>query len=244
MVEPFDPYAEAQDDLIVALDVPSSREAIEAVFELKDTVRRFKIGLELATAVGVPQIVHAIKEVNGDAEIMLDLKLHDIPNTMARAMKAARTLKVWGVTVHASADVGAIRACVDAAEGMPVIGVTVLTSLQRESCVRIYGAAPHTVVLAMAEILVEAGASHVVCSPQEVRELVDRDFGLIPITPGIRATNAPADDQARTMSTSEAIRAQKGGGHIVVGRPIMQPPQGVSRKHAALLVIEEMATAY
>lgn len=237
----LDPIAEAMDDLIYALDVPDLPTAVAHIRELDGLVFRHKIGLELATSVGTPQVVHVIKDAGEGIEIMLDLKLPDIPKTNARAMKAAAKLGVWGVTIMANAGPASIKAAVENADKARVIGVTVLTSLDEAACRRIYGVNPLTATLSFCEMLVEGGATHVVCSPLEVAEIMKRGFGLIPITPGIVTEKAGGKDQMRTLLPEEAIRAQSGGGHIVVGRVI---GDAADRREAAKALLARMASAY
>lgn len=237
--------AEAQDDLILALDVPTLPEAVQAVEQLYPLVARFKVGLELYADASPAQCQAAIDRVVEGAQIMHDLKLHDIPNTVAKAVRTLAKIGAWGATVHASGGTDMLKAAVDAGAGrVKIIGVTVLTSLDETSCKRSYGVSPSTATLAFCEMLVESGVTHVVCSPQEVAELMKRGFGLIPICPGVRPSWAAANDQKRVMTPAETIKAQNGGGHLVIGRPIMQPPGEMTRRQAAKRVLEEIAQAY
>jgi orotidine-5'-phosphate decarboxylase len=236
---------EAIDDLILALDVSELSEVIQVVEQLDGLVERFKVGLEMYTVASPAQCQNAIRSVRDKAEIMHDLKLHDIPNTVAKAVRNLAKIGAWGVTVHASGGTDMLRAAVEAAaERVKIIGVTVLTSLDEDSCKRNYGVSPSTATLAFCEMLVESGVTHVVCSPQEVAEIMKRGFGLIPICPGVRPSWAAANDQKRVMTPGEAVKAMNGGGHLVVGRPIMQPPGEMSRREAAKRVLEEIAQAY
>jgi len=236
-----DPAAEAQDDLIYGLDVPDMGEAIAHVRELDGLVYRHKVGLELTTSVGTPQAVGALKDAASRVEIMLDLKLNDIPNTMAGAMKSVAKLGVWGVTVMASSGPDSLKAAVEQAGDTRIIGVTVLTSLDEPKCKRVYGANPLTATLALCEMLVEAGVTHVVCSPLEVHAIMERKFGLIPITPGIVTETGGGKDQKRTMLPEDAIRAQNCGGHIVVSRAIRE---ATDKRAAAVKILGRMAAVY
>ncbi len=234
-------FVEAQDDLIVALDVPTIEGAVRHARTLEGLANNLKIGLELVTHIGAPRAVNTIRQANISAQIMLDLKLNDIPNTIKGAMKGVEALDVWGVTVMAGCGPDSLKAAVDHAGKTRVIGVTVLTSLDNSACRRIYGNSPLATTLAMCEMLVEAGVSHVVCSPLEVEEIMSKGFGLIPITPGIRPADGTLSDQKRVMTPSMAIKAQRGGGHIVVGRPILE---ALDPRTAAQTILEEMAAAY
>jgi orotidine-5'-phosphate decarboxylase len=212
-------FVEAQDDLIVALDVPTIEGAVRHARTLEGLATNLKIGLELVTHVGAPRAV----------------------NTVKGAMKGVEALDVWGVTVMAGCGPDSLKAAVEHAGKTRVIGVTVLTSLDNSACRRIYGNSPLATTLAMCEMLVEAGVSHVVCSPLEVEEIMSKQFGLIPITPGIRPADGTLSDQKRVMTPSMAIKAQRGGGHIVVGRPILE---ALDPRTAAQTILEEMAAAY
>jgi orotidine-5'-phosphate decarboxylase len=237
----LDPIAEAQDGLIYGLDVPTLPEAVTQIRELEGLVYRHKIGLELTTSVGVPLAVNALKDAASHTEIMLDLKLNDIPNTMKGAMKAVARLGVWGVTVMTSVGLDSLKAAVDHSGDTRVIGVTILTSIDAAMCKRVYGVNPLTATLLLCEMLVEAGATHVVCSPLEVGEIMKRGFDLIPITPGIVTEKGGGKDQKRTMLPEEAVRAQNGGGHIVVSRAIREADD---RRAAAKTILARMASAY
>ncbi len=225
--------AEAQDDLILALDVSDLSEAASAAEQLEGLVDRFKVGLELYTIASPAQCQNAIRNVRDKVEIMHDLKLHDIPNTVAKAVRNLAKIGAWGVTVHASGGTDMLKAAVEAAAGrVNIIGVTVLTSLNESMCERIYGVTPLTATLSLCEILVEAGVSHVVCSPQEVGQILGRGFELVPICPGVRPTWAAANDQARAMTPGETIRAMNGGGHLVVDHATAKRPFPTRSRHA------------
>jgi orotidine-5'-phosphate decarboxylase len=217
------------DRLLVALDVESAARAIDLADRLRDTGCGFKIGSRLFTAEG-PGVVTALAG-RGD-RVFLDLKFHDIPNTVATAIGAACELGVWMVNVHASGGTRMMRGAMDAARefaartGRPaplVIAVTVLTSLSdaalAETGVR---ATAMDQVLALARLARDAGLDGVVASPRET-EAIRRACGpgFTIVTPGIRGGEAaaPKDDQERTMSPREAIAA--GASYIVVGRPII-----------------------
>ncbi len=208
--------------IIVALDLPTSEAAISLARELGSPGAFFKIGLQLFTAAG-PEIVRAVRDLGG--RIFLDLKLHDIPNTVGRAVESASSLGVKMLTIHLCGGRAMIEAAVGAAApGMLLLGVTVLTSLD-ETILREAGVdAPiEKQVLRLAQLGAESGIGGVVASPLELAPL-RRAHGsnLKFVTPGIRPQGAAADDQKRTLTPAEALRA--GADFLVIGRPITAAP--------------------
>ena len=217
------------DQILVALDVESRDRAIELADTLRGAVGGFKIGSRLFTAEG-PAIVRALTD-RGD-RVFLDLKYHDIPNTVATAVAAATELGVWMVNVHAAGGTAMMRAARAAAHETAakrnaapplVIAVTVLTSLNQAALTDI-GIAIELMdqVLRLAELTKEAGLDGVVASPREtaaIRRRCGAAFAIV--TPGIRggAADAAKGDQERTMSPAEAVAA--GASYLVVGRPII-----------------------
>ena len=206
------------DKIIVALDVPTKEKALGLVKQLRDRISFFKIGLQLYTAEG-PEIVRAVLATG--AKVWLDIKLHDIPNTVARAVESASHLGVHMLTIHLSGGSEMIRAAIAArANNMLLLGVTVLTSAT-EQTLREVGI-PGTVedqVLRLAKLGVEAGIDGVVASPHEIRKLRTEFGNKIKIAvQGIRPTWAEPGDQKRFMTPSEALEA--GADYIGIGRPI------------------------
>lgn len=214
---------EPRDRLIVALDVASLGEAATLLDRLEGVVSTFKVGSQLFTAAG-PSAVELVRKRGG--RVFLDLKYHDIPATVAGAVRAAARLGVTLLTVHASGGSEMLRAAADAArevkgERPQVLAVTVLTSLGRAALQRELGVAMAVEghVIHLATLAREAGCDGVVASPQEVRRL---RLALGPVativTPGIRPTSAARDDQVRTATPRAACEA--GADYLVVGRPI------------------------
>ncbi len=227
----------ARDRLIVALDVDSKERAQRLVDELGPHVGMFKVGKELFTAEG-PEVVRSI--VAGGGQVFLDLKLHDIPNTVAKAVAAAARLGAFFATLHASGGRAMLEAAASAlpAEGTQLLGVTVLTSHTDESLKETgaRGTVAET-VRRLAILARDSGIDGVVCSPQEValvRESVGDD--LVIVTPGIRPRGAAKGDQARVTTPLEARRL--GCDYIVVGRPITE---AASPADAAQAIVEELS---
>jgi orotidine-5'-phosphate decarboxylase len=234
--------------LLVALDVESGARAMELATQLRGIAGGFKVGSRLFTLEG-PSLVKSL--VDAGAPVFLDLKFHDIPNTVAQAVEAAVCTGVWMLNVHASGGVpmmqAAARAGAETANrlGRPkplVIGVTVLTSMD-EVTLREGGINRPLLdhVVALARMAQSAGLDGVVASPQEtaaIRQACGTDFAIV--TPGIRGASAGAEknDQSRTMGPADAVRA--GASYIVVGRPIIaaSDPRAAAEK-----IVEELGTA-
>jgi orotidine-5'-phosphate decarboxylase len=206
------------DKIIVALDVPTKEKALGLVKQLRDQISFFKIGLQLYTAEG-PEIVRTVLATG--AKVWLDIKLHDIPNTVARAVESASHLGVHMLTIHLSGGGEMIQAAIAGrANNMLLLGVTVLTSATEQTLreVGISGIVEDQ-VLRLAKLGVEAGIDGVVASPHEIRKLRTEFGNKIKIAvQGIRPTWAEPGDQKRFMTPSEALEA--GADYIGIGRPI------------------------
>ncbi|MEX1366453.1 MAG: orotidine-5'-phosphate decarboxylase [Nannocystaceae bacterium] len=229
----------ARDRLIVALDVPSQAEALALAGRLAGHVGMLKIGLQLFVAEG-PAVVAAIREAHPELAIFLDLKLHDIPNTMQGAIRSARTLGVRFITVHAGSGVEHLRACVEeAGDSMGILAVTVLTSQDARACEEAgHTRSPAELVVRRAECARQAGCAGIVCSGQELAGVVEAAPSLYRVVPGIRPAGSDAGDQKRVMTPASAIT--DGATHLVVGRPIRSAEDPAA---AADAIVAEIATA-
>jgi orotidine-5'-phosphate decarboxylase len=237
---------DARDRLIVALDVNTYERVTELVDTLKSDVRRYKIGLELYTAVG-RRAVEAVTDAGGS--VFLDLKLHDIPNTVRKAAYAAAGAGASMTTVHCLGGpdlIAAAREGLDearaAGRSRPILlGVTLLTSHKEEDLKSIF---PGTwtlegKVLDLAAMAVGAGADGVVCSPKEVKAVKAACPDIVAVTPGVRIAVVSGDDQSRTATPASAIG--DGSDYLVVGRPICGAPDPAS---AAAAMLEQMQSAF
>jgi orotidine-5'-phosphate decarboxylase len=218
--------APVRNPIFVALDVPSKEAALDLVRDLAPVVGGFKIGSELFTSAG-PEITRAIRATG--AAVFLDLKFHDIPHTVAKAVAAAIRLDVQMLTIHTSGGLEMMRAAEKSAQetsrqaGRPaplVLGVTVLTSMDGGTLSEL-GWKPDVgkQVERLAELAVRAGLRGLVCSPLEIarlRQILPEAIELV--TPGIRTGTEKADDQKRTLTPRQAIEA--GANWLVIGRPI------------------------
>ena len=229
----------ARDRLIVALDVPHEDKARALVQTLGASVGFYKVGKELFTAVG-PGIVREL--VSGGKKVFLDLKFHDIPNTVAGAVRTAASLGVSLLTVHASGGSKMLKAAADAAAqstGRPtVLAVTVLTSLNGEDLEQVgVNGDVEAQVLRLAGLALNAGCGGIVASAQEaarLRQSLGAGFTLV--TPGIRPAGGVAGDQARVVTPEDAIRA--GVNYLVVGRPITASDDPLAAARAIVAQIE------
>lgn len=236
-----DPIQHARQRLIVALDVPDARSAMRLVAELEGTCSWFKVGLELFIAAG-PAVLEPI--VARGHKVFLDLKLHDIPNTVAGAVRSAAGLGVRMLTVHAGGGPAMLAAAKAALAGIAhppeLLAVTVLTSmdtgqLQATGVDRL----PSQQVELLAKLGIGVGIRGFVCSPQEVAAVrsITGPEGVL-VIPGIRPAGAAIGDQKRVAGPAEALRL--GASYLVVGRPITQAPNPAE---AATAILEEMAEA-
>jgi len=207
--------------IIVALDYANAVDAINMVAQLDPKLCRVKVGKELFTRAGPAFVEQLVKR---DFQVFLDLKFHDIPNTVAGACAAAADLGVWMVNVHASGGrrmMEVARERLEKSSNRPyLIAVTILTSLSQAEIEEVgYSGEPAKNVLALAQLTRESGLDGVVCSPLEaglVRKESADDFLLI--TPGVRPLSAKKDDQTRVMTPADALLA--GSNYLVIGRPI------------------------
>jgi orotidine-5'-phosphate decarboxylase len=228
--------------IIVALDCQQAAPALELVERLEPALCRLKVGKELFTAAG-PQLVEQI--MRRGFEVFLDLKFHDIPNTVAQACKSAAALGAWMVNVHALGGRRMMEAARDAvaqaARPPKLIAVTVLTSMAQEDLAEIgIAATPAEMVLHLARLARDSGLDGVVCSALEAAPL-RRECGsaFCLVTPGIRPADAPADDQSRTMAPRAALEA--GSSYLVIGRPITRAADPVLALRQILEQMGELA---
>lgn len=225
-----------RDRIIVALDLPTAAQALEMAEKISGDVSFFKIGLQLYTAAG-PEIVRAVTAKGG--EVFLDLKLHDIPNTVAKAVRAASDLGVRMLTIHLSGGRRMIEAAVkECPSNLLLLGVTVLTSSDDET-LRETGVQSKVEeqALRLAKLGAEAGIRGLIASPHEVgalREQLGHDMTMI--TPGVRPSWSKADDQKRFTTPAEAIA--NGADYLVIGRPITAAPDP---REAVQKILAELA---
>ncbi len=230
-------------ELIVALDVQTREEAVSKIKEIGDGVGFYKIGLELFTAEG-PDIVKAVKDLG--KKVFLDLKFHDIPRTVERAVRSGGKLGVDLMTIHSIGGNAMIRAAADAAAEFgaaapKILAVTVLTSLDEADLkdVGILSRTPAEQVRSAAYLAVASGANGLVCSPKEVGVLSRAlRAGTVFVTPGVRPAGAAVGDQKRVATPADAVA--DGATHLVVGRPILAAADPAA---AARAILAEMASA-
>jgi len=234
----------ARDRIALALDVDNDRDALAIVAELKDSVGVFKVGHQLFTAYG-PDIVRRIIGMGG--RVFLDLKYHDIPNTVAKASAEAVKLGVSIFNVHALGGLDMMKAAAESAKetagkhNLPaptVLAVTILTSMDEQSMrkeLKITRSLRREVAH-LARLAQRAGMHGVVASPQEIKMLPPAVRGeFVILTPGVRPAWAEKDDQKRVMTPGEAVKA--GADYIVVGRPVLK---ATDRKTAVEKILEEI----
>jgi orotidine-5'-phosphate decarboxylase len=230
--------------VIVALDFPGADAALALVEQLSPAECRLKVGKELFTRSG-PGLVEDLTRRGFD--VFLDLKYHDIPNTVASACAAAADLGVWMVNVHAAGGrrmMAAARERLETLRQSPLlIAVTVLTSMDADDLAEVGVAIPpEQQVMRLARLAAESGMDGVVCSPREVAGLradIGPDFQLV--TPGVRPASASLDDQKRVMTPADAVRA--GSSYLVVGRPITAAPEPLAALRAINAEIAQVLSA-
>ncbi len=230
-----------KDRLIIALDVARASEAQKIVQEIGDSASTYKVGKQLFTAEG-PQVVRDL--VASGRKVFLDLKFHDIPNTVAGAVQSASALGVSMLTVHASGGTKMLKAAAEAAAASPInpliLAVTVLTSLNDADLQELglpVGVADQ--VLRLAGIARNAGCTGIVASAHEASS-IRRNLGegFVIVTPGVRPSGSDAADQARVVTPAEAFKA--GATHIVVGRPITEAADPAEATRSILEEIEQL----
>ena len=215
--------------VIVALDYAKAQPALDFAARVEPKLCKLKVGKELFVAEG-PRLVEQL--VNRGFDVFLDLKFHDIPNTVAQACKTAASLGVWLTNVHASGGLKMMAAAREALEGLSkrpkLIAVTVLTSMDAEQLHAIgIPTSPRDQVSRLAQLTKDAGLDGVVCSAQEAAMLryeLGKDFMLV--TPGIRPAGSSTDDQSRIMTPAQAVEA--GADYLVIGRPITQAAEPIA----------------
>ena len=229
-------------ELIVALDVSSTQEVERIVDRLGDAISFYKIGLELFSAEG-PDVVKAVKRRG--KKVFLDLKLHDIPRTVERAVKSGAALGVDLMTLHAAGGKAMIRAAKDAAlacgpKAPKILAVTVLTSLDQSDLADLGVTRDMKAqVEALGRLACSNGADGIVCSPKEVAAMrAALGPAALLVTPGVRPAGAAVGDQKRVATPGQAVK--DGSTHLVVGRPILEVADPCA---AALAIAAEMAGA-
>lgn len=227
--------------ILVALDVPTGKEAVALAELLQPHVQGFKVGLELLMGEG-PSIVSRLAEL--ESPVFVDAKLHDIPNTVARSAERLGSVGARWVTVHASGGEEMVRVAAEAlneASGglAGILAVTVLTSLGEYELARMGITRPlDDQVSALASAAAGSGAEGVVCAVTEARLVRALGLGLTVVTPGIRPSNSPSTDQKRVATPAAAVRA--GSDLLVIGRPITEAPDVVE---AAIAITQEIEAA-
>jgi len=226
--------------LIVALDFPGAAPALALADRLQGLCRWFKVGLELHTTEG-PAIVHELRRRG--FSVFLDLKFHDIPNTVAGAVRSAAAVGAEFLTIHAAGGPAMLEAAAEAADCVPnppqILAVTVLTSMDQLQLAAIgIDHSPEQQVLRLADTASEAGITGFVASPEEVSALRHRFPSATLVIPGIRPAGAATSDQKRVATPATALAA--GASYLVIGRPITQAADPAA---AAQLILEEMQHA-
>lgn len=237
-----------RDRIIVALDTHDQAELLRLARTLGPHVGGFKIGLEALLGIGLKECLNTVGAYGRQRRcVFVDAKLHDIPNTMAGAAKAiVQHPNVMFFNVHASAGLEGMKAAAKMKGDVKLLAVTVLTSIDTPTCQDIYGATISDKVGRFAWEANEAGCDGVVCSPEDLKRLhhplmADDYKGLMFVTPGVRPKWSAKNDQERVTTPAEAIG--NGATHLVVGRPITQPPETITPVAAARMIADEIAEA-
>jgi orotidine-5'-phosphate decarboxylase len=234
----------AKERVIFPLDGVDPAGAAILVEELADYVGYFKIGLGLSSIMGTPQAVQMVHSRHGKA--FVDLKINDIPNTVANTVKALSAQNVAMINIHASAEIDAMMEVAKYKGEALAYAVTVLTSQDEEEAYLSFGMPVKAKVLQFARFAALAGMDGVINSAEELAMLAKHHEldKLLRIIPGIRPEWAAPDDQSRYMTPTAAIKAGGPNIKMVIGRPISKPPKGIgSRVDAAELILEEVASA-
>ncbi len=221
--------------IIIALDFKDEASTLALVAQLKPSLCKLKVGKELFVRCGPSLVKKLIKQ---GFDVFLDLKFHDIPNTVAAACQAAADMGVWMVNVHASGGrkmMTYAKEAIEQCQHKPLlIGVTVLTSLSRQDISEIgLDLEPSEQVLRLAKLAYDSGLDGVVCSPQEasmLKQNIAQDFCLV--TPGVRPKGADIGDQQRIMTPSQALA--QGSDYLVIGRPITAHPEPIQALQAII----------
>ena len=212
-----------KDRIVFPLDVPTMDKAVELTTKLKDHVGVFKIGLELFTACG-PVVIEKVKAAAPNSKIFLDLKLHDIPETVARTVRRVSDFGVDFLTVHSMGGTSMLSAAAAERRDVDILGVTVLTSMALEDISEVgfdkEFESTEEVVLSLAGLVISSGCQGIVCSPLETILLrKELGHGFLLVTPGIRLLDSSKnDDQKRVATPENAIK--DGSDYLVIGRPI------------------------
>ena len=232
----------AKDRIIVALDLDDHVTIDKHIVELREHVGMFKLGLEAIHALGT-SFVKAVAE-HLDVRVFIDCKLHDIPETMRKSARQVVGHNILFYNVHASAGEKGIKAAAEAKGESKLLAVTLLTSHSADDVAQIYNA-DHVErkVVSLAVMAMRSGADGIICSPKEIKALRENPAtkNALLVTPGVRPTWAAANDQKRVLTPKEAIA--DGADYLVIGRPILQPPEGIPSRMAADMIADEIAEA-
>jgi orotidine-5'-phosphate decarboxylase len=235
------PNRNPKDYICVALDVSSLDELKRIIELLADHVGCYKLGLESLMAIGAPLAIETAGSY--DVDVFADIKANDIATTVGKAVKATVSHGANIVNVHASCGRVAMAAAVANRGNSLILAVTVLTSFDDEACEQVFVTKPTETAIRLAMLARSAGVDGLICSPKELALFSgDRNYdGLLLVTPGVRPAWAAANDQKRIMTPGDAVRA--GADMLVIGRPILQPPSGMTPLDAAKRIADEIEKA-